>query len=147
MRERGMMEPRWCNKAALAVVAITVSACPQNFKAVEAAGEAGQKLSSHVATFDAAGLICLETAALSGALPTTCAVPLRNADRFKNLVAAIVAYSTKLAGLAQAQDIEVTAPLNSALAAASQAKWSGLTEDANSAIASFANAVVGVLSA
>lgn len=125
-----------------------IGACGPTFKAVEAAGEAGQRIASHTSAFDAASQICLEAAALTRqAANDACAMPSRNADRFKRLTAAVVAYATKLATLAKAKDVAVTDELNSALAAASKAEWSGLTEDANGAVASFANAVVVLLSA
>jgi hypothetical protein len=131
----------------LATMALWSAGCGSSFSAVQAAGAAGLKIDANARALAAAEAVCAETRALGGTAPKDCpAVGQAAADWRDKVSATLVAYAKKLTALSQQKDVAVKDQVDTALGAASAAQWDSLKKDPNSALAEFANAVVGVLS-
>jgi hypothetical protein len=134
-----------CVALLIAAAAPAIVGCGADFKAVKAAGVAGQRIDGTVA-FASAAEVCYELRALGAKPADDCAVLQTQGASWDKIASAMAAYAAKLGALAGQDDPSVTDQVNAALGAASKAKWTSLTTDQNKAIADFANAVVALLS-
>jgi hypothetical protein len=134
-----------CVALLIAAAVPAIAGCGADFKAVKAAGVAGQKIDGTVA-FASAAEVCYELRALGAKPADDCAALQTQGASWDKIASAMAAYAAKLGALAGQDDPSVTDQVNAALGAASKAKWTSLTTDQNKAVAEFANAVVALLS-
>src|SRR5258708_38218477 len=103
----------WQGRGAVAVLVLACATlslvgCPADFKAVQAAGVAGQKIEGRASAFSAASGVCLEMRALGGRAPTDCADVEKLAADWDKVALAMTAYAAQLTALAQAKDVAVS---------------------------------------